>query len=183
MTSHISALTQTLIIYLVMGAAYYGWGRAATYVLGIGQQTNRSDITLIWLGWAFTLFIFQLLHFLFPVTAYVVAPIFIIGAVFSIPQIAQCRLELSSAALYVAEDGFHHYHCACWGRLDCFAVDDAPHELTIRVCITSIRFVGSIPSRLFRGSAISTDAWLLISHSLHMLRHSIFIRSLGMGGH
>src|SRR6266581_4396537 len=59
MTSHISALTQTLIIYLVMGAAYYGWGRAATYVVGIGQQTNRSDITLIWLGWAFTLFIFS----------------------------------------------------------------------------------------------------------------------------
>jgi len=91
MTSHISALTQTLIIYLVMGAAYYGWGRAATYVLGIGQQTNRSDITLIWLGWAFTLFIFQLLHFLFPVTAYVVAPIFIIGVVFSIPQILNAR--------------------------------------------------------------------------------------------
>jgi hypothetical protein len=70
-----------------VGTAYYGWGKAATYVLGIGEQTNRSDITLIWLGWAFTLFIFQLSHFFFPVTAYVVCPILIIGAVFSISQI------------------------------------------------------------------------------------------------
>jgi hypothetical protein len=90
-TRHISALIQTLIIYLVMGAAYYGWGRVATYVLGMGQQTNRFDITLIWLGWAFTLFIFQLSHFLFPITAYVVAPVFIIGAVCSIPQIVNAR--------------------------------------------------------------------------------------------
>ena len=77
MTSHYQPLTQTLIIYLVMGAAYYGWGRAAAYVLGIGQQTNRSDITLIWLGWAFTLFIFSSCISLSPVTASIVAPIFI----------------------------------------------------------------------------------------------------------
>src|SRR5215475_10540602 len=83
----LNALTQMLIIYLAMGVAYYGWGRAASYVLGIGEQTSCSDITLIWLGWAFTLFIFQLSHFFFPVTAYVVCPILIIGVVFSIPQI------------------------------------------------------------------------------------------------
>jgi hypothetical protein len=83
----LNAITQTLIIYLFVGTAYYGWGKAATYVLGIGEPTNCSAITLIWLGWAFTLFIFQLSHFFFPLTAYVVGPIFIIGAVFSIPQI------------------------------------------------------------------------------------------------
>lgn len=87
MNSHISALTQTLMIYLIMGVSFFGWGRVATYVLGVSKQTNRSDITLIWLGWAFTLFIFQLLHFFFPLTVYVAAPIFIIGFACSIPQI------------------------------------------------------------------------------------------------
>jgi hypothetical protein len=87
MNSHISALAQTLLIYLIMGVAYFGWGRAVTRVLGLSGQTTRSDITLIWLGWAFTLLIFQLLHFLSPLTAYIVAPIFVIGIVFSIPSI------------------------------------------------------------------------------------------------
>lgn len=85
--NHISALAQTLLIYLIMGLAYFGWGRVVIQVLSLSSQTSRSDITLIWLGWAFTLLVFQLLHFLFPLTAYVVAPIFIIGIAFSIPHI------------------------------------------------------------------------------------------------
>ena len=92
MTSHVSALSQTLSIYLVMGVAYYGWGRGATYVLGFNQHTIRFDLTLIWLGWALTLFIFQLLHLLSPLTTYVVAPVFGVGTVLSIPQIIKaCR--------------------------------------------------------------------------------------------
>jgi hypothetical protein len=87
MNSHISSLAQTLLIYLIMGVSYFGWGRAVIRVLGLSDQTTRSDITLIWLGWAFTLFIFQLLHFLFPLTVYVGAPIFVIGLAFSIPDI------------------------------------------------------------------------------------------------
>jgi hypothetical protein len=78
---------QTLIIYLLIGIAYYGWGKAAAHILGISKQTSRSDITLLWLGWAFTLVILQLSHFLCPLTASIVVPIFIIGIVFSAPQI------------------------------------------------------------------------------------------------
>jgi hypothetical protein len=87
MNSHISAVMQTLIIYLLIGAACYGWGKAAAHILGISKQTSRSDVTLVWLGWAFTLVILQLSHLLFPLAAYIVVPIFIIGAVFSAPQI------------------------------------------------------------------------------------------------
>src|SRR5262245_35640634 len=87
MNSHISAVMQTLIIYLLIGIAYYGWGKAAAHVLGISKQTSRSDITFLWLGWAFTLVILQLSHFLCPLTASNVVPIFIIGIVFSAPQI------------------------------------------------------------------------------------------------
>jgi hypothetical protein len=87
MNSHISAVMQMLIIYLLIGTAYHGWGKAAAHILGISKQTSRSDITLVWLGWAFTLVILQLSHFLCPLTASIVLPIFIIGIVFSAPQI------------------------------------------------------------------------------------------------
>lgn len=43
------------------------------------KQFNDFTITLIWLGWAFTLFLFQLIHFLLPLTVYSVAPILLIG--------------------------------------------------------------------------------------------------------
>jgi hypothetical protein len=87
MNTHISAVMQTLIIYLLIGTAYYGWGKVAVHILGISKQTSRSDVMLLWLGWAFTLVILQLSHFLCPLTASIVVPIFIIGVVFSAPQI------------------------------------------------------------------------------------------------
>ena len=86
---------QTLIIYLLLGAVYYGWGKAAAHLLGISKQTSRSDITLLWLGWAFTLVILQLSHFLFPLTASIVVPVFLTGVVFSAPQIVNVLRHFS----------------------------------------------------------------------------------------
>jgi hypothetical protein len=95
MMSHISAVMQTLIIYLLIGAVYYGWGKAAAHLLGISKQTSRSDITLLWLGWAFTLVILQLSHFLFPLTASIVVPVFLTGVAFSAPQIVNVLRHFS----------------------------------------------------------------------------------------
>jgi hypothetical protein len=117
MNSHISALAQTLLIYLIMGVAYFGWGRAITQVLGLSGQTTRSDITLLWLGWAFTLLIFQLLHFLFPLTAYVVSPIFVIGIVFSIPSMVNWfrrQLQGRSTLAMLVGISIIFFAMACW---------------------------------------------------------------------
>ncbi len=82
----VPALVITLIIYFTLGLSYLGWGRVITKLLGIDKQSTHSEITFIWIGWAFTLLIIQLLHFFFSITAYVVAPIFVIGVVFSLFQ-------------------------------------------------------------------------------------------------
>jgi len=38
-------------------------------------------------GWALTLFIFQLIHFFLPLTAFVVIPVLVVGVILAIPQI------------------------------------------------------------------------------------------------
>jgi hypothetical protein len=67
-----------------MGLSCFGWGRAVIQVLDTGDQRRCPGITLIWLGWATTLLLLQAAHFFFPLTAYVVAPIYIIGILFYI---------------------------------------------------------------------------------------------------
>jgi hypothetical protein len=80
-------ITFTLAIYLMLGFSYFGWGTALCSVLRINKKSSDNITLPIWLGWAFTLFFFQTLHFVFPITAYVVVPIFLLGVVLSIPRL------------------------------------------------------------------------------------------------
>lgn len=86
LSTHLAAVSYTLAIFLLLGFAYYGWGRALSILLGVAKKTPENAAMPIWLGWAFTLFIFQALHFVLPITAYVVLPILVLGVAFSIPQ-------------------------------------------------------------------------------------------------
>jgi hypothetical protein len=84
---HVLAVTITLILYAILAIAYFGWGKATTNLLGLEKQKNRSVTPLIWIGWAFTLLIFQLFHFALPLTAFVVVPILMVGIGLAIPSI------------------------------------------------------------------------------------------------
>ena len=86
-SAHMAALSLTLSIYAILAVSYFGWGTAATYLLGLKGQENSSATASIWLGWAFTLLIFQLIHLVSPVIALVVIPVFIIGFAIAIPQL------------------------------------------------------------------------------------------------
>jgi hypothetical protein len=88
MSHDISALAQSFIIYLIIGVSYFGWGHVTKRTLGISERTSRSDISVLWLGWALTLLLFQILHFFCPLTAYAVVPIYLVGVAFSVPQLA-----------------------------------------------------------------------------------------------
>jgi hypothetical protein len=89
---HLSAVALTLALYSFLAVSYFGWGKAAHFILGIGKSDNRTHTLSIWMGWAFTLFIFQLIHFVLPLTAFTVLPVFMVGVALSVPEIvAACR--------------------------------------------------------------------------------------------
>lgn len=85
--AHILAVLLTFIIYLLLAVAYFGWGKMTTSLLGLGRQEDNLVTPFIWIGWAFTLFIFQLTHFALPLTAFVVIPVLIIGVASAIPGV------------------------------------------------------------------------------------------------
>lgn len=87
MNNYLPALIQSLVLYLLLSLSYYGWGRMLTRILRIKEQSNLYAAINIWLGWAVTLFIFQILHLFISMTAFVVAPIFIIGILFSLKSV------------------------------------------------------------------------------------------------
>lgn len=69
-----------------MAATYFGWGKAATYILRIPKRASASPLTMIWLGWAFSLLVFQLLHIFFPLNVFVVVPVFAVGIILCIAR-------------------------------------------------------------------------------------------------
>ena len=85
--THITAIAFTLLVYLLLGVAYYGWGRIASLLLGIADQKPESPVMPVWLGWAFTLLIFQMLHFFLPITVFVTVPVLAFGTISSFFQI------------------------------------------------------------------------------------------------
>ena len=92
------AVISTLAIFLILGFSFYGWGTTFCKFFRINKISPEKITLQIWLGWAVTLFLFQVLHFVFPISAYVVVPIFFLGAVFSIPQLIIVRKSVSKRA-------------------------------------------------------------------------------------
>ena len=84
---HIFALSLTILIYIAIAASHYGWGAITTHLLGLQKQKQCIATSYVWIGWAFTIFIFQLIHFILPLKGFIIIPIFIIGFVFTIPNI------------------------------------------------------------------------------------------------
>ena len=76
----------TLLFYAFLTAAYFGWGKA--FIVAATRNESRTENVplsfLIWTGWAFTLLIFQFVHFFLPINIYSVGPILFIGAAFSL---------------------------------------------------------------------------------------------------
>ncbi len=83
MITHITAVLSTLLIYLLLGLSCLGWGRVASFVLGLSEDRPALSLMPVWLGWAVTLLIFQILHLFLPVTAGITIPVLSAGLVFS----------------------------------------------------------------------------------------------------
>ena len=91
--ARMSLLLEVLLLYLLLGLAFLGWGRATEGALHLGEEGNGSWLISVWLGWAVALLIFQILHFVLPVTAYVVVPVLVLGIAFSILPIKRAVFQ------------------------------------------------------------------------------------------
>lgn len=87
--THLLALTGTFGIYFGLAVSYYGWGRCGDFLLGADKKSKSCPTLYIWMGWAISLFILQLLHLVFPLNLYVVLPVLVLGIIFSIPHFAK----------------------------------------------------------------------------------------------
>jgi len=91
----------TLLFYAFLTAAHFGWGKA--FIVTVTRNESRTENVplsfLVWTGWAFTLLLFQFVHFFLPINIYSVGPILFIGAAFSLAFLlrtrpARCGLSL-----------------------------------------------------------------------------------------
>jgi hypothetical protein len=91
--NHMVAVAVTLAIFAFLGLAYFGWGRT---ILPLTSASRRipDPIMSVWLGWAFTLLILQLLHLFLPITAYIVVPILVVGLGLSVSHVVNARRGL-----------------------------------------------------------------------------------------
>ncbi len=139
-----SALLPAFLIYALLAVAYFGWGRAAAHLLGLKRQEQCSVTSFIWMGWAFTLLIFQIIHLVFPLTAFTVIPVFTAGFALAMPRIIAGYGRFSPPILDAGDsDTIVRHSCwDCYDRVDCFAGDASPLTTTIQGCIISTRFGG-----------------------------------------
>lgn len=86
---HVWALTQFCLMMLVLAVSYGGWGVLVVQALGVTSSSCRSVPILIWMGWALTLVLFQLLHLFVALTAYAVVPVFLAGLLYAMYRLVR----------------------------------------------------------------------------------------------
>lgn len=87
MVGLITSIAFSLLTYFFLAIIYYGWGQLASFLFGFTDQKSSSPIITIWLGWAFCLLIFQIIHLFISLSALVSVFVFLFGLIFFIIQI------------------------------------------------------------------------------------------------
>ena len=77
-------LTITVIGYVILAFSYLGLGWAGSQILRIDLPVKEKLFVLIWLGWAITLFLLQMLNLFIPINIFSSAPFLILGVISAI---------------------------------------------------------------------------------------------------
>src|ERR1700690_445229 len=77
-------LTITVFGYAVLAVSYVGMGWACSHILKINVLSKEGPFFLIWLGWAVTLFLIQILNLFLPIAVVTSLFILILGTIFAI---------------------------------------------------------------------------------------------------
>jgi hypothetical protein len=81
------ALAQAVAMYVGIAVSCLGWGELCRALLGLRSSPARALTLSIWLGWATTLFIWQVLHLFVPLNAVTVTPALAIGVILALGRI------------------------------------------------------------------------------------------------
>jgi hypothetical protein len=87
MITYLTALTTSLVGYVLMASAYLGWGILSARLLSIYFEPLEGSFALIWLGWSISLVFFHLWNFLAPVSLYASLIFLAIGFSLAIPNL------------------------------------------------------------------------------------------------
>ena len=109
----------TLLFYAFLTAAYFGWGKA--FIIAATRNESRTENVplsfLVWTGWAFTLLLFQFVHFFLPINIYSVGPILFIGAAFSLAFLLRTRPARCGLSLFTGCPSRYPVACGVFGSL------------------------------------------------------------------
>ncbi len=75
----ILAILFTFAIHILLIITYFGWGTMVADLMKLNSPVRGSNTFNIWIGWAFSLLLFQILHLFLPLNALIVLPVFLIG--------------------------------------------------------------------------------------------------------
>lgn len=102
---HLTAVIMTLLLYVIIGVAYFGWGKAVLLALGRDRIVMEGiPVSFsIWVGWACTLLLFQLIHLVLALTVYVVSPIFVFGIALSAIFLIRSRRQSTAISLPLSQ--------------------------------------------------------------------------------
>ncbi len=83
-SSHLTAVLISLLLYTLLGLTCFGWGKLLMLTQDKSRQVEGLPVTFtVFIGWACTLLLFQLIHLVLPLTFYAVTPVFVLGLLFS----------------------------------------------------------------------------------------------------
>lgn len=146
MKNQFIALLFTLVIYAFLCLANWGWGKIALAIIGTGEKKAEDGIIVIWLGWAFLLFIFQFLNIFVALNIFIVVPVFFVGSAFAIVRLAsQLRQQQKTMTLrpqviwYVLFLGLISFWLASRAMLEPFNYDSGLYHFN------SIRWINTYP--------------------------------------
>lgn len=84
---HIIDLVTVLSLYLILALALYGWGLVGARALSLDDTKIKAPFSIIWLGFAIIVFLFQLLNLWFPLDWRISLLVYGMGLAWSVPAI------------------------------------------------------------------------------------------------
>ena len=130
-------LTITVIGYVILAFSYLGLGWAGSQILRIVFPVKERLFVLIWLGWAITLFLLQILNLFIAINIFSSVPFLMLGVIsaivffknegwkqaastsswvysvlLAVTTIWVAILSMSSPTIY--DDGLYHFNSIRW---------------------------------------------------------------------